>query len=128
MAAVDTTAVSEQGITLHNDPVPLQIDAEGTIRVRGKRITLDLIVEEFKHGLPPERMVDEYDTLQLAEVYAVIAYYLRHAEEVDAYIERRNIAARKLQAQIETQRPPLSRSELLARLEAREHVNAASGD
>jgi hypothetical protein len=34
-------------------------------------------------------MVEQFPTLDLADVYAVIGYYLRHRADVDAYVERR---------------------------------------
>ena len=36
--------------------------------------------------LTPEEIVQSYDTLQLEEVYAVIAYYLANRSEVDVYL------------------------------------------
>jgi hypothetical protein len=43
---------------------------------------------------------DKYPTLELADVYAVIAYYLRHQEAVDAYVRQREIEADEIEAQI----------------------------
>ena len=39
--------------------------------------------------MTPEDMVRAYDTLLLADVHAVIAYYLRHRDAVRAYLKRR---------------------------------------
>ena len=51
--------------------------------------------------MTPEDMVRAYDTLVLADVYGVIAYYLRHRDEVRAYMKRRNEEAAALKAKIE---------------------------
>jgi uncharacterized protein (DUF433 family) len=44
------------------------------------------VVEQYENGMAPEDLVRAYDTLDLADVHAVIAYYLRHREEVRAYL------------------------------------------
>ena len=40
-------------------------------------------------GATPEAIVQRYSTLTLSDVYAVIAYYLRHRRDVEAYLARR---------------------------------------
>jgi len=57
----------------------------------------------------------------------VIAYYLRHRCEVQAYLKRRAEEAEALRAKIETERPRVTREELLARRGAREKDHAPSG-
>ncbi len=68
---------------------PLREVEGGAVRVGKTRISLDLVVEEYQNGMTPEDMVGAYDTLALADVYAVIAYYLRHRDEVETYMRRR---------------------------------------
>ena len=50
-------------------------------------------------------------------VYGVIAYYLRHRQEVDQYLDSRREEAAKLRQEIESNQP--SRLELRAKLLAR---------
>ena len=89
-------------LTIGNDPVPLRSDEHGAIRVGSSRLTLDVLVEEYEGGASPEAIVGAFDTLQLADVYAALAYYLRHRDEVAAYLRRRDEEAdevgRKLEA------------------------------
>src|SRR5437016_1723794 len=106
---------------------PLRIDEAGAVRVGNTRITLDLVVEEYENGMTPEDMVRAYDTLVLADVHAVIAYYLRHRDEVKAYLKRRQQEAEALRAKIEADRPRVSRDELLTRRNAMENANAPAG-
>src|SRR5436190_20550489 len=103
------------GLPLHADPPPLRVDEGGALRVGKSRISLDLVVEQYENGMTPEDMVRAYDTLVLADVYAVLAYYLRHRDEVRAYRKRRAEEAQALRAKIEAERPRVSRKELLAR-------------
>ncbi len=107
------------------EPAPLRLDEGGTVRIGSSRITLDLVIEQYENGMTPERMVQAYDTLQLADAYAAIAYYLRHREEVRAYLTRREHAAAAFQSQIEANRTIPSREELLERRALREANNAA---
>ena len=71
------------------EPIPLTVDADGVARVGGTRVTLDTVVRAFKRGDSPEQIAESYSTLRLADVYAVITYYLRHEPEVEAYLRQR---------------------------------------
>src|SRR5437764_377567 len=108
-------------------PPPLRVDEGGAVRVGNSRVSLDLVIEQYENGMTPEDMVRAYDTLALADVHAVIAYYLRHRDEVRAYLKRRDEEAAALRAKIEAERPRVSREELLARRAAGETANAPAG-
>ena len=64
------------------------------MRIGQSRINLDLVIEQYENGETPEELVRSYDTLVLADVYAVISYYLRHRDEVQAYLKGRKEEAR----------------------------------
>ena len=115
------------GLPLHAEPPPLRVDEGGAVRVGKSRVSLDLVVEQYENGMTPEDLVRAYDTLELADVHAAIAYYLRHREEVRAYLKRREEEANALRAKIEAERPRVSREELLARRSAREKADAPTG-
>jgi uncharacterized protein (DUF433 family) len=99
------------------DPVPLRGDEGGALRVGDSRVLLDTLVHEYENGADPEGIVNAYPTLHLADVYAVIAYYLRHQDEVKDYLRKRQAEAAELRREIESRRP--ARSDLRARLLAR---------
>ena len=115
------------GLPLPVSLPPLRLDEGGAVRVGNSRISLDLVVEQYENGMTPEDMVRAYDTLVLADVYAVIAYYLRRGDEVRAYLKRREEEGEAWRAMIEAERPRVSREELLARRSAREKEKAPPG-
>jgi uncharacterized protein (DUF433 family) len=114
------------GLPLHTEVPPLRVDEGGAVRVGKSHISLDLVIEQHENGMTPEDMVRAYDTLVLADVHAVIAYYLRHRDEVRAYLKRRAEEAADLRAKLEVERPRISREELLARRMAREKADAST--
>ena len=69
--------------------VPLQVDAEGVVRVGGTRVPLETVVTAFEHGATAEEILQQYPSLVLADVYAAISYYLRNKDEVEAYLRQR---------------------------------------
>ena len=102
-------------LPFHTDGPPFRVDDGGAVRVGKSRISLDVVVEQYENGMTPEDMVRAYDTLALADIHAVIAYYLRHSDAVHAYLKRRKAEAEALKAKIEVERPRILRDDLLAR-------------
>lgn len=72
---------------------PLVLDADGIVRVVGTRVTLDSVVGEFQEGATAEEIAQRYPSLNLSDVYAVIAYYLRRRSEVETYLAQRQTQA-----------------------------------
>lgn len=96
--------------------VPLQSDADGVIRVGGTRVTLDTLVAAFDAGGTPEEIVQQYPSVALADVYSVIAYYLRHDSDIQAYLSQRREQAAQVRQQNERRFDPAGvRDRLLAR-------------
>jgi uncharacterized protein (DUF433 family) len=103
--------------TLHTDPLPLRLDEHGVIRVGDSQVLLDIVIREFNNGAEPEVIASGFPTLNLADVYGVIAYYLRHRQELDDYLQTRRREAEQLRQEIEARQP--SRADLRAKLLAR---------
>ncbi|HEX3314512.1 MAG TPA: DUF433 domain-containing protein [Gemmataceae bacterium] len=114
-------------LRLGADSPSLRVDERGTVRIGNGRITLDLVVEQYENGMSPEDMVRAYDTLELSNVHAAIAFYLQHKNEVQAYRKRRAAEAASLRSKIERERPRVSREELIARRMTGDAANAPAG-
>lgn len=109
------------------DPLPLRADESGTIRVGGTRVTLESVIADYQQGATPEKIVEDFDVLKVADVYYVIGYYLRHREEVDRYIQHQRDENARLRAEWEAKYPPkVTKADLLARLEAKQGQNDQS--
>ena len=78
------------------DPVLMNVDERGMVRIAGTRITLDTIVGAYNRGDTPDEIAYGFPSLSLADVHAVIAYYLRHREVVDAYIGENHRKAQEM--------------------------------
>ena len=99
------------------DPLPLEKEDNGRIKVQGTRIPLEIIVHAFWAGSTPEQIVQDYSTLKLGDVYAVIGYYLRHRAEMDSYVGQRQELADVIEREVRERFPTDGlRERLLARL------------
>jgi len=97
-------------------PPPLAESPDGVLRVQGTRVSLDSIVRAFDMGATPEEIVHRYPSLDITDVYEVIAYVLRNRLAVDEYLTARDQQAEETQAEIEARFPPDGiRARLLAR-------------
>jgi uncharacterized protein (DUF433 family) len=60
---------------------------DGVYRVSGTRVSLDSVAYAFISGQTAESIAQSFPVLTLEQVYGSIAFYLRHREEVDRYLE-----------------------------------------
>lgn len=105
-------------------PVPLRTNAHGVIRVGQTRVRLDTVVTAWRQGESPEQIVENFNVLDLADVYAVVSYYLHHRVEVDAYVEKNRQQGESLRAEHEPRSSPVGiRDRLLARRAAAQQAH-----
>lgn len=98
------------------EPIPLLADQDGVVRVGDTRVTLDAVVAAFREGATAEEIAQQYPSLRLADVYAVIGYYLRHQTEVEAYLQQQQRRAADARQTNEARFDPAGvRERLLAR-------------
>jgi uncharacterized protein (DUF433 family) len=88
-------------IDILNDAPPWRTDADGAVRVGEGRVLLELVIRAFQDGATAEAIVQRYPSVTLADVYATIAYYLRHPEVVDPYLSDRDRQAAAVRQQID---------------------------
>ena len=110
--------------------VPLREDPPGVFRVGASRVLLELVLRAFKAGRTPEAIVQSYDTLNLADVYAVLTRYLSAPAMFEEYLRIRDEVAAKARLTIEEAQGPQDnlRAILLARAKAKEEGRAQAGE
>jgi len=60
----------------------------GRARIDGHRIrVMDIVAQHHHWGRSPDEIVDTYPGITLAEVYAALAYYHDHRDEIEADFE-----------------------------------------
>ncbi|MDE2837732.1 MAG: DUF433 domain-containing protein [Chloroflexota bacterium] len=99
--------------------VPLRVEPGGAIRVSNPqaRVNLEFVVWSHKAGETPEQIKEALPALELADIYAVIAYYLRNTEDVEAYLRDVERAEERAIAEIDARHP--DNASILERLQAR---------
>lgn len=103
-------------LSLQTKPVPLKTDAHGVMRVGETRVSLDTVIFAFNQGATPEEIASDYSTLDLADVYAVIAYFLQNRAEVEDYLRERAAQRDELRSEMDARFPQAGvRERLLAR-------------
>lgn len=109
-------------VILEAIPVPLHDDGHGGLRVGQTRVSLESVWSLHQQGASAAEIVQAFDILQAADVHAVLAWALRHREEVDAYLSRRDEQAAQIRRKLEEAGVTPTRQEsatLKEKLEAR---------
>ncbi|MBD2578020.1 DUF433 domain-containing protein [Oscillatoria sp. FACHB-1406] len=103
-------------IAITIEPIPMETDASGVVRIAKTRVTLDTVVTAFLEGATAEEIGEQYPSLQLSDIYFVLGYYLRHKIEIDAYIAQRQHRSEIVRQEVEKRFNPIGlRDRLLAR-------------
>ena len=103
-------------LVIESPTVPLRADEHEVLRVGDTRVRLDTVITSWKLGHSPEEIVESFDVLDLADVYAVISYYLNHRDEIEQYLERNRGQTETLRSKMEARFPQAGiRKRLLAR-------------
>lgn len=99
-------------------------EADGEIRLTGHRIGLEHLIDAYNEGETAEMLALRYPTLPLSLVHHVIAFYLEHQADVDAYVaacarevarqraEGRVLDVAALRARLASRKLPASSSEV----------------
>ncbi|HEX8163466.1 MAG TPA: DUF433 domain-containing protein [Pyrinomonadaceae bacterium] len=82
--------------------LPLRLTEDGTIRIANSRVSLDSIVHHYKLGASAEQIAQKFPALELADVYAAIAYYLTHEETIEEYLRQQAAQGDEVRKKIES--------------------------
>ena len=89
----------EKRLDLSPMAVPLYWAEEGqVVRVSSSRISLDNIIARYRQGYTPQMIADSYPSVPLADIFLLIAYYLRNKDSVHAYLCEREERAHEISA------------------------------
>ncbi len=103
-------------LTIQPESAPLRVDDQGVCRVSGTRVSLESLVHALQDGATAEEIAQQYPSVPLPDVYATIAYYLKHRPEVDCYLDNLEQEEARVLKEVRS-RSPLAdlRERLLAR-------------
>ena len=89
-------------LSLRAEAPPLS-ENNGVVLVGGTRVTLSSVLIAYKSGSTAEDIKRKFPSLALADIHAVIAYYLRHQEDVETYLERKRLESEEQRRKVEEQ-------------------------
>lgn len=102
--------------------VPLTLWKDGTIRVKGTRLLIDMIVEAHNRGECPEVIYDSFPSniYTVADIYLIISYYLNNKSKIDDYLAKREKQAEEIWEQLESDPKYRARIEELQKIRKRD--------
>jgi uncharacterized protein (DUF433 family) len=109
-------------LPLESDPLPIRLDTSGALRIGETRVTVETVLQSYLAGDSPEVIQGAFEGLELADIYAVIAHYLRHRDEFDQYLRMYEIKFEMIRA---TSDQSGLKDRLLSRLAARQTEDAS---
>jgi uncharacterized protein (DUF433 family) len=105
-------------LSLEPIPLPLTTSDKGVVYVSSTRIPIDFIIYEYLEGATAEDIVQNYPSLSLPAIHAVLSCYLTHKTEVNAYMaQQEQVAEAKYLEIAERSQQKDLRQRLLARLD-----------
>lgn len=63
----------------------------GEPTIKGSRVPVRAIIEEWRLGYTPEEMVRAHPHLNLAQIFDALSYYQDHMDEINEYIARNRV-------------------------------------
>jgi len=75
---------------------------DGSIRVRGSRVLLAIIVGRFQRGDTPIQIHNSFPTATVTQIKGVIDWYLNNKPEADVYLAEREAEGERLRLEIQS--------------------------
>lgn len=91
------------------------------------RVPVGVVIAAWQRGDAPERIVQQFPSLSLADVYGVITYYLDHQGELDAHFDRLEREHEQARLASRAERPAYY-ADLGKRIETWRETQTPSGD
>lgn len=79
-------------------PPPLTVWPDGSVRVGGSRVLFAALIELYLAGHSAAALVENFDVLSPADVYACIAYYHRYRPRVEEFLKEYDAAGETIRA------------------------------
>ncbi len=96
------------------------------IRIKGTRVGIETVLEDYLNAVSPEEIAVRYPTLTLEQVYATITYYFHNEKEIDHYLERwRQYADSAWKEQVRNPSPTVKRLQEMKRLRQTPYENVS---
>ena len=90
-------------------------------------MSLDTVIAAFKNGATSEQITHDYPVVDLADIYAVITYYLRHRQDVERYLAEQRQEGAWIREAMEARFDPHGiRDRLLARRAKKDQPDAST--
>ncbi len=87
------------------DPVPLEKWDDGSIRVSGSRMHFNIVIGIYQEEGSVEGLRGALPDLALPVAHRLVAYYLAHQHEVDAWMQQLEREADEIWEQFENEHP-----------------------
>ena len=71
----------------------------GRMRIAGTRVTVNQVAALYNRGEPPEEIATHFPQLHLAQVYAALAHYHAHRDEIEAELAAEQAEFEQLRGQ-----------------------------
>ncbi len=82
--------------------MPLVQWENGTIRVRGSRVTLDTIVHRMQVGDSIKRIHEGFPTVSVKQIKEILAWYFDNKAEADEYLREQEEIGEEIRKRIES--------------------------
>ena len=66
---------------------------------------IDALLTAYEHGVVSRRQLLQSLAVGLADVYAVLNYYLQHRSDIDLYLQQREELAQRVRTEVEARNP-----------------------
>ncbi len=80
--------------------LPFHQIPDGTIRIGDTRVSLETIIDSYLLGQRPEEIHSGFPFIDLADIHAIIAYYLKNREAVDRYLAEQEADSQRILAEL----------------------------